>query len=409
MNILIVGPYPPPFGGISSLIRSLVEGFKKKDVKKVLVLYFGSSNKVREVEGAIVYERSVRKNLWRILLPSNWVLIPGLFEIYAGNNLSLKDYFQILVKAILTNDLVKKHNINTSSFYQSDTSMHLLLCKKIWKEDTSIILNVFGEIYDVSGYLLPKKKILLEMLYQSNAVISSSCYCAESFETIGNERDIEVIYVGVSVSRFSDGHILREDYRNELGISKDTTVLLFMGRFNREMGLHSILQMTPFLVDSDIDFHLILAGASGELVQPAYEYQSKYPSNISIMNDIPFDLQPSLYAASDIVLAPSRDKHACMGVSIKEAMAAAVPVIASDSGGIPEAVMHNETGLIVPLLEDGENDIESFVQSILSLSVNKEKIISLGNNSRTRAIKIFSEEETLEKTFSVFEEHAPSQ
>ena len=67
MNILIIGPYPPPYGGISSLIKSLVEGFKKKEVNEVVILYFGNKDIIRHVDGAIVYEKSTFKNSWQIL------------------------------------------------------------------------------------------------------------------------------------------------------------------------------------------------------------------------------------------------------------------------------------------------------------------------------------------------------
>lgn len=405
MNILIVGPYPPPYGGISSLIRSLVEGFKEKDVGEVIILYFGSKNEIRMVEGATVYEKSVLKSSWQILNPINWILIPALLNIYSGNNFSIKDFLNIFIRTILTNNIKRKHDINVSSFYQSDTSFHLLLCKKIWKKNVSIVLTVFGEIYDVSEYLMPKKNLLLEMLYKSDTVISSSCYCADSFSMIGNEREIEVIYVGVSASRFSNLKPLRESYRKELGINESTIILLFMGRFSKEMGLHSIIEMYPSLRDANTDFHLILAGASGELINSANELNKEFSGEITILNDIPFDLQPSLYAASDIVLAPSRDKHACMGVSIKEAMVASRPVIASDSGGIPEAVLHNETGIIVPLLPSGENDLEKFKQAILDLSANDNKRKYLAENSLQRARDIFSEEETINKTLEVFMRH----
>jgi len=126
------------------------------------------------------------------------------------------------------------------------------------------------------------------------------------------------------------------------------------------------------------------------------------------MNNFSFDLQPSIYAASDVLLAPSRDKHACMGVSIKEAMVAGVPVIASDSGGIPEAIIHNRTGVIVPLQEDGENNLKEFEKAILNLSLDKEKRKQFSKNALIRAKKIFSEEETLEKTFAIFKKHDPS-
>ena len=408
MNVLIIGPYPPPYGGISSLIRSLVDGFKRKKINEVVILYFGNKNNTRVVDGAIVYEKSISKNLWQIFNPKNWLLLPSLIKIYSSKNISFKDYVNIYIRTILTNNLSKKHNITTTSFYQSDTSTHLPLCKNLWGKSISIVLTVFGEIYDHYSYLVSKKKLFLEMIYRSDAVISSSCYCADSFKIIGNKRQIDVIYVGVSISRFSNIKALRNNYRKNLGIHKNAIVLLFMGRFTKEMGLHAIIEMFPSLLKKKVCFHLILAGASGELVEDAKEIQNIYPDNISIMNDFSFDLQPSIYAASDILLAPSRDKHACMGVSIKEAMAAGVPVIASDSGGIPEAIIHNKSGVIVPLKENGENNLKEFENAILNLSSDKEKRKMFSENSLKRAKKIFSEEETLEKTFAVFRQHDPS-
>jgi starch synthase len=89
-------------------------------------------------------------------------------------------------------------------------------------------------------------------------------------------------------------------------------------------------------------------------------------------------------------------------------MAAGVPVIASDSGGIPEAIIHNESGVIVPLKENGENNLKEFKKAIINLSSDKEKRKMFSENSLKRAKKIFSEEETLEKTFAVFKQHDPS-
>ncbi len=410
LKILFIGPSPPPFGGISSLIKSLVEGLKEKDIEDAYILYFGSENSTKKVDGATVYERSVKRNIWQLFNPLNLMLIPSLLKAYSGYNLSIRDYLEIFIKTVLTNNIVKKHKINTTNFYQSDYSLHLLHCKEIWKSKVSVILQVFGELYDSDpGYVEAKKGVFLEMLNKSDALISSSCHCADSFKLIGNEREIEVIFIGVSISRFSEINQLRIPYRRELGVKEDEIVLLFMGRFNREMGLHAIIEMIPPLMESSLNFRFILAGASGELVDSSLKCQSKYPDNVTVMNNIPFDLQPSLYAASDIVLAPSRDKHACMGVTIKEAMASSVPVIASDSGGIPEAIINEETGIIVPLQADGENDTDSFRESIIALSKDSRKREYFSKNSRIRAKEIFSEEETLNKTIDIYKTYAPKE
>ena len=56
----------------------------------------------------------------------------------------------------------------------------------------------------------------------------------------------------------------------------------------------------------------------------------------------------------------------------------------------PEAIIHDETGIIVPLMEDGENNLEDFENAILELSQNKSKMEYLQKNSLKRAKEIFS-------------------
>ena len=76
--------------------------------------------------------------------------------------------------------------------------------------------------------------------------------------------------------------------------------------------------------------------------------------------------------------------------------------------GLGSGFVIDETGIIVPLMEDGENNLEHFENAILELSQNKSKMEYLAKNSLKRAKEIFSEEETLDKTYKVFMRHAKS-
>jgi starch synthase len=176
-----------------------------------------------------------------------------------------------------------------------------------------------------------------------------------------------------------------------------------MGRFEHEMGLDSMIEIVPTLIEKlGTGVKFIFAGAKGPLVEMALECHRTFPNHVVIMNNVPFDLQPSLYAAADIVLTPSRAQHACMGVTIKEAMAASLPVIGSDSGGIPEAIVHNVTGLIVPLMKNGDIDNLAFQDAIISLIGQKDKWASMGAAARERANDLFSEETTINRTAAIF-------
>ena len=60
------------------------------------------------------------------------------------------------------------------------------------------------------------------------------------------------------------------------------------------------------------------------------------------------DQVPALIRSFDIMLMPSIYESETFGVAAVEASASGVPVIASKVGGVPEAVLHNQTGLLVP-------------------------------------------------------------
>ena len=62
-----------------------------------------------------------------------------------------------------------------------------------------------------------------------------------------------------------------------------------------------------------------------------------------------------------------------MGVSIKESMASGRAIVASNSGGIPEAIRHDTDGYVVPLL-DGKIDNKSFAEAIELLLRDQERI-----------------------------------
>ena len=106
---------------------------------------------------------------------------------------------------------------------------------------------------------------------------------------------------------------------------------------------------------------------------------------------------PKYYASCHFLIAPTVGVHACMGVSVIEAMSSGRPVIVSDSGGLPDAVDNDYNGIIVPLLESGEVDKELFAKKILKLvdDVNLHKEMSI--NTRKKVEDLFAKEKTVEK------------
>jgi len=94
---------------------------------------------------------------------------------------------------------------------------------------------------------------------------------------------------------------------------------------------------------------------------------------------------PELLATSDIFVLSSRSEG--FPVSILEAMAAGLPVVASDVGGIAEAVVHGETGFLVPT-----GDAAALADALERLLADEALRSRFGRRARERARRLFDVE-----------------
>ncbi|NLN07554.1 MAG: N-acetyl-alpha-D-glucosaminyl L-malate synthase BshA [Firmicutes bacterium] len=92
-----------------------------------------------------------------------------------------------------------------------------------------------------------------------------------------------------------------------------------------------------------------------------------------------------ILSAADLFLLPSEKES--FGLGALEAMACNVPVIAARTGGIPEVVVHGETGYLAPV-----GDVESMARYAIELLSSEEKLRQMGEAARRRAEEYFDSE-----------------
>ncbi len=404
MRIMFVAPFPPPYGGVASFIVSMINGLPKFGISNIIIVSFGTKNSIEIFNEATVYRIKLtsKYNLVKLLYIKNWGTIIKSIWVLKYGKLGFYGLLKEVLKTIILNEIAEKNNSNIISFNQSNLSICLIACNQLWKKKRGIALTVYGEVYDTSVFIKKRIKLMKQVINTPEIVMASSNHCAMSYKTIGINRDISVNYVGVNLDRMSDDGSKRLKYREELGIDETINLVVFVGRFNAEMGLDMLIEIIPTVLREFKDVKFLLVGASGELTLSAEKLKSQFKNQVFVFNNVSFDLLPFVYAASDIVLAPSRSQHACMGVTIKEAMAMSRPVIGSSSGGIPEAIVNNETGLIVNLDETGNIDKKQFIKAILSLLNNKKKSNEMGARGRVRAVELFSEEASVKRIIKYF-------
>ena len=103
-----------------------------------------------------------------------------------------------------------------------------------------------------------------------------------------------------------------------------------------------------------------------------------------------------LYTQSDIYFQPSlRESH---GIAVVDAMMLGIPCVVSNSGGLPESVINEETGYVVE-----PNDVDAMVEKILNLLENENLRKSMGEAGREHCLKNFSHKRWIKEMKSFHE------
>jgi len=294
------------------------------------------------------------------------ILIQILRKILTKSDLPLKEYFSANILAHKVNSLNSQNQYDHIIIYTIKNGLVIPLIESKNK-NTSIHLMIFGAFYLEPDKYVQMKRYLQRVFLSSKSIFASSDYCAASIKHVLNlDFKVTTIYVGVD-DKYYNPSVSENGLREEIHVPPEGKVLLFLGRMDSSMGLDYIMNTMRDILDISEHVYVVIAGAIGSL-SPEVETMAKSDHRIKYCPNIPFSRKPSYYALSSVVLAPTSEKHACMGVTIKEAMACGKPVIASNSGGIPEAINNNENGFCIPFLDNSLNHAEfiRIVQTLLS-------------------------------------------
>lgn len=398
-NLLLVGPYPPPFGGVSSHLYDLNESFKDKHFASH-ILQFDSSSEDLIHSGAKIFKRETMpllRHFWLVgRSPGSFFMALGLFFLHAYKSPRL--YLSSFIRSLHVVEMIDTFKISRTVVYTTKMG-GLIPFVKLLRPSHDIFYCIYAGPYKNPEFYRKHRDLFRRAVEQSKKVFSSSCYCAESFGSFTKTADPSVIYVGVDLERFHGMDAPRA--REKLKLSERPTVL-FLGRMEPEMGAENALEIGKIVLSKGVDVNFIIGGASGILTETLEKSSAAFDGRLMVKADISKEDLPLYYGAATVAIAPTIGLHACMGVSIKEAMASGRPVIASDSGGIPEAIRDGIDGYVLPL-ENGEINNEAYAAKILEVLADHQKSAVLGENARERCEKIFSVDAVAAKYMRLFD------
>jgi glycosyltransferase involved in cell wall biosynthesis len=154
-------------------------------------------------------------------------------------------------------------------------------------------------------------------------------------------------YAGVDPRQFRPDVDARLKLRADLGIADDAEIALVAATVNRQKGVAVAIDAVHVLAAVRPRLHLLITGDGPERPMLERTIRSRgLQSRVHLAGAVIPDAMPRYHAGADVLLYPTLRREG-LPRAILEAMACGVPVVASDRGGIPSAVRHGETGVLL--------------------------------------------------------------
>ena len=179
-------------------------------------------------------------------------------------------------------------------------------------------------------------------------IVSVSDFTGRKGNALGvtSVRNI-VITNGVEVHEIDLG--LRAEFRSRYGISNEDVVITQVCWMVEEKGVDIMLRAAGLLLQRHLEFRLLLVGDGPEL--PRYRelaVELGVEAAVTFTGLLNNPTAVGVFDASDIYCQPSVWQEAS-GLGVLEAMSVKLPVVASNTGGLPENVQDGRSGILVPV------------------------------------------------------------
>jgi glycosyltransferase involved in cell wall biosynthesis len=181
-----------------------------------------------------------------------------------------------------------------------------------------------------------------------------------------------------------------------LGLAADTPLVLFAGRLEQSKGLADLIECWPIVLQAQPTARLWLAGEGPEHDRLQHRIdQLRLGGRAKLVGA--FDSVDELLAAADLFVLPSLEEG--MSLALLEAMAHALPIVASNIPGNRSLIAHEEHGLLAP-----GGAPKSLAAAIDRLLADRALGVRLGSAARERVARQFGLQPMIERHLHLFQQ-----
>ena len=261
-------------------------------------------------------------------------------------------------------------------------------------------------IYSIHGFMIPhyawhrRTLFTLQEKLQARQIdhfIAVSQAEKENIRRIrlGNDNNTSVIWYGIDVDNFRHPQTLPDTLRAQLHIPAEDVLFTMICRFFWPRDFPTLLRAFHQALTQVPNIHLLLVGDGPWKPQIETLLDELNLRSHVTLPGLRRDVPDLLHAADVFVLTSGGGDG--LPISILEAMAAARPVIATASDGIPEEIIHNETGLLVPL-----RDVSALAQAIVQLAQDQTARQQMGAANLQRVQQHFTRQQMVDNIADLY-------
>ena len=184
----------------------------------------------------------------------------------------------------------------------------------------------------------------------------------------------------------------------DLNIAPDRKVILIVGRLSREKDHRTLLRAVERI--KNLNPHLLIVGEGPERARIEQEIKQLGLSAHVTLTGHQLSAEPYYGIANLAVLASLSEGSPN---ALLEAMAAGVPVVATNVGGIPEIVKHKESALLVP-----PADIDAMAAAMTQLLTNSSQARNLADRARMLVLVKHSPQARAKRLVDIYNSLRPS-
>ena len=354
--LLVTNDFPPRRGGIQSYLGEFVGRLVQAGSHEMTVY-------APQWKGAAAFDDSARTAGYRVVRHPGTLMLPGP-----------------AVDARMRR-LIAEHDIDTV-WFGAAAPLALLAQRARLAGARRVLASTHG--HEVGWSMLPVARSVLRQIGDGTDVVTFvSRYTRSRFASaFGPEASLEYLPPGVDTDRFRPDPAGRAELRDRYRLGGRPTVVC-VSRLVPRKGQDVLIKALPSIRRRADGAALVIVGGGPYLeTLRTLAQDCGVADHVTFTGGVPGDELPAHHALADLFAMPCRTRGGGMdveglGIVFLEASATGVPVIAGESGGAPEAVQHNKTGLVV----DGRS-VDKVADAVAELLTDRDRAAAMGAAGR---------------------------